>query len=221
MPLAFDWSFISDNWHALLWGLIRTLEVSGIALVGAFVIGAFGGAARAYRVPVVSQVAAVYVEIIRCTPILLQIWFVFYGLPQLGIVLTPFTVAWLSVMIWGGAYNIENFRAGFLAVPSGLREAALGLGFSRTATFFNVSLPIGGRISLPSTINTYIAMVKNTALVYAIGYSELTTTALNINALTLQREAFAVIAVVYLTLVWSLSAVLRVVEKHLAIPEKA
>jgi polar amino acid transport system permease protein len=222
MPLAFDWSFISDNWHALLWGLIRTLEISAIAIAGAFVIGVTGGAARAYRLPVVSQVAAVYVEVIRCTPILLQIYFLFFALPELGITLDAFTVAWLAVMLWGGAYNIENFRAGFLAVPQGYREAALALGFGRTGTFLNVTLPIGGRISLPSSINTYISVVKNTALVYAIGYSEFTTTVLNINALTLQTtEAFTVLAVVYLTIVWSMSIGLRVLENHLALPEKA
>jgi polar amino acid transport system permease protein len=221
MPLAIDWSFYSEYWHPLLWGFIRTLEVSAIAIALAFVIGALGGAARAYRIPVASQVAAVYVEAIRCTPILLQIWFLFYGLPELGIVLEPFTVAWLAVGIWGGAYNTENFRAGFQAVPHGLREAAFALGFSRTAVFFNVGLPIGARISLPSSINTYIAVVKNTALVYAISYNELTTVAMNINAVTLRNEPFVVLAVVYLTLVWSLSAVLRLVERRLAVPERA
>ena len=113
----FDWSFIWDNWDALLWGLVRTLKVSAIAIVGAFVIGVLGGAARAYRVPVVSQLAAIYVEVIRNTPILVQIFFLFFGLPQIGITLDAFTVAWLAVMIWGGAYNTENFRAGFEAVP--------------------------------------------------------------------------------------------------------
>ena len=222
MLLAFDWSFISDNWHALLWGLIRTLEISAIAIAGAVVIGVLGGAARAYRVPVVSQVAGVYVEVIRCTPILLQIYFLFFALPETGVTLDAFTVAWLAVMLWGGAYNIENFRAGFLAVPQNYREAALALGFGRTGTFLNVTLPIGGRISLPSSINTYISVVKNTALVYAIGYSEFTTTVLNINALTLQTtEAFTVLAVVYLTIVWSMSIGLRVLENHLALPEKA
>src|SRR3954464_11800395 len=113
MPHAFDWSFISDNWHVLLWGLIRTLEISAIAIAGAFVIGIVGGAARAYRVPVVSQVAAVYVEVIRCTPILLQIFFLFFALPEVGITLDAFTVAWLAVLLWGGSYNIENFRSLF------------------------------------------------------------------------------------------------------------
>jgi polar amino acid transport system permease protein len=221
LALSFDWSYLSENWHPLLRALVRTLEISAIAIAGAFAIGLTLGAARAARVPVVSQLAAIYVEVIRNTPILVQIFFYYFGLPQLGITLDAFTVAWLAVTIWGGAFNTENFRAGFEAVPKNLREAGLALGFSRLATFANVTLPIGGRIAIPSSINTYISVVKNTSLMYVIAYPELTKTALDINALTLQTtETFAVLAVTYLIIVWSLSALIRVVERHLALPER-
>ena len=97
--------------------------------------------------------------------------------------------------IWGGAFNTENFRAGFEAVPFRFREAGFALGFGRLATFLNVTLPIGGRIALPSSINTYISVVKNTSLMYVISYPELTTTALKIHALTLQTvETFTMLA---------------------------
>src|SRR5262245_15915646 len=154
-------SYLAENWEALLHGLIRTLEVSAIAIAGAFLIGVLLGAARAYRIPIVSQAAGVYVEVIRNTPILVQIFFLYYALPQAfalpgplpdfpGWRLDVFTVAWLSVMLWGGAFNTENFRAGFEAVPKRFREAGLALGFGRLATFANITLPIGGRIALPS-----------------------------------------------------------------------
>jgi polar amino acid transport system permease protein len=134
----------------------------------------------------------------------------------------PFTTAWLAVMIWGGAFNTENFRAGFEAVPFRYREAGLALGFTRIGTFFRVTLPIGGRIALPSSINTYISVLKNTALMTAIGFQELTTTARSIAAVTFRDvEMLSVIAVVYLALVWSLSLVIRTVERHLALPEEA
>ena len=162
--------------------------MSAIAIAGAFVIGVVLGAARAYRIPVVSQLTAVYVEVIRNTPILVQIFMIFYALPQFGIVLDQFTVAWLSVMIWGGAFNSENFRAGFEAVPYRYREAGAALGFRGFATFLNITLPIGGRIALPSSINTYISVLKNTSLMYVIGYAELTTTALNISNLRSRRR---------------------------------
>ena len=101
------------------------------------------------------------------------------------------------------------------------REAGAALGFGRLGTFFNVTLPIGGRISLPASINTYISVVKNTSLMYVIGYPELTTTALNINANTpYTLETFATLAIAYLTVVWTLSALIRVLERRLALPKE-
>ena len=218
---AYDlWAFVSENRDELLDGLLNTLKVSAFAIAGAFAIGLVLGAARAHRIPVVSQLTAVYVEVIRNTPILLQIFMIFFALPQFGILLDQFTVAWLTVMIWGGAFNSENFRAGFLAVSYRYREAGYALGFSPLSTFLNVTLPIGGRIALPSSINTYISVVKNTSLMFVIGYAELTTTALNISNLTLETlEALTVLGVVYLALVSALSASIRVLESRLALPE--
>ena len=217
---SFDWQFIWDHLPDFWRGLKETLKVAAIGISGSLVIGITLGAARAHRIPVISWIAAVYVELVRNTPILVQIFFLYFALPQVGLRLDAFTVAWLSVMIWGGAFNTENFRAGFEAVPFRFREAGLALGFGRLANFANVTLPIGGRIALPSSINTYIAVLKNTALLYVISYQELTTTALQINALTLETlETFTVLGVVYLTLVWTLSALIRMLESHLALPE--
>ena len=204
---AFDWGVIWDNREPLLEGLWRTIQVSAIGIVGASVIGIVLGAARAHRIPVVTQLAAVYVEIIRNTPILVQIFMLFYGLPSLSphLRFDPFTTACLAVTIWGGAFNTENFRAGFEAVPYNYREAGLALGFSRIATFFRVTLPIGGRISLPSTINTHVSVLKNTSLMTAIGFQELTTTSRSISASNFRDvEMLTTVAVVYLALVWGL-----------------
>ncbi len=222
LGLSLDLSFILDNLPELADGLVRTLEVSAIGIAGAFLIGLLLGAARAYRIPVVSQLAAVYVEIIRNTPILVQIFFLFFGLPAAGIRFSSFTVAWLAVMIWGGAFNTENFRAGFEAVPRRYREAGSALGFSPLATFLNVTLPIGGRIALPSSINTYISVLKNTSLLVAIGFPELTNVAFNIVSVTFRVfEVFLVLGVVYLGIVWTLSGLIRALEARLALPEEA
>jgi polar amino acid transport system permease protein len=219
-----DWQFIWDHIPDFWEGLKATLKVAAIGIGGSLAIGIVLGAARAHRIPVISQLATVYVEVIRNTPILVQIFLIFFGLPALNphLRFTPFTTAWLSVMIWGGAFNTENFRAGFEAVPARYREAGLALGFSRLGTFYLVTLPIGGRIALPSSINTYISVLKNTSLMTAIGFLELTTTARSIAAATFRDvEMLSVIAVVYLVLVWSLSLGIRLLERHLALPEEA
>jgi len=222
MLASLDWAYIADHLPDLARGLVNTLKVSLIGIAGASLIGAVLGAARAHRIPVVSQLAAAYVEVIRNTPILVQIFLIFYGLPRAGILLSPFEAAWISVMVWGGAFNTENFRAGFEAVPKRYREAGYALGFGPLATFLNVTLPIGGRIALPSSINTYVSVLKNTALLTAIGYPELTNTAYSLASFSFKDfEMFFVLALVYLTLVWTLSALVRLLEARLALPERA
>ena len=236
LAVAFDWQFIWDNRDAIWGGFQLTMKAAAVGVVVASIIGLVLGAARAHRIPVISQLAAVYVEVIRNTPILVQIFFLYHALPQVpdeikgvnipgvgesGIRLDLFTVAWISITIWGGAFNTENFRAGFEAVPKRYREAGYALGFTPLKTFLNVTLPIGGRIALPSSINTYISILKNTSLLgFAIGYNELTNVANNIQALTFRTfEMFAVLAVIYLAIVWTLSALIRLLENKLALPE--
>jgi His/Glu/Gln/Arg/opine family amino acid ABC transporter permease subunit len=217
---SFEWSFIWDNRDQLWGGFKDTIKTAAIGVAGSFLIGLVLGAVRAHRIPVLNQIAWVYVEAIRNTPILVQIFLLYYGTPELGIHLETFTVAWLAITIWGGAFNTENFRAGFEAVPARLRDAGYALGFTPLKTFLNVTLPIGGRIALPSSINTYISVLKNTSLMLVIGYPELTSVASNIQAITFRTfEMFSVLAAVYLAIVWTLSALIRLLERRLALPE--
>ncbi|MEN3312438.1 MAG: polar amino acid transport system permease protein [Actinomycetota bacterium] len=220
---SFDWHFIWEHIPDFWTGLKATLKVAAIGIGGSLAIGIVLGAARAHRIPVLSWLAAIYVEVIRNTPILVQIFFIAGGLTQIPghpIRLEPFTIAWLSVMIWGGAYNTENFRAGFEAVPWRYREAGLALGFSRLATFVNVTLPIGARIALPSSINTYVSVLKNTSLLTAIGFAELTDTAYSLESQSFKpTEVYFALGATYLLVVWTLSALVRLVERRLAIPE--
>jgi len=217
---AYDWTFIWDYRHEFWDGFKYTMKAGALGIVLAYLIGLILGGFRAHRIPVLSQLAAIYVEVIRNTPILVQIFLLYYGLPQFDVLLEPFTVAWLSITIWGGAFMTENFRAGFEAVPARLREAGFALGFGPVQNFLNVTLPIGGRIALPSTINTAISVLKNTSLLLIIGYPELTYVANNIQSNTfLVFEAFTALAVAYLAIVWTLSALIRFLERRLALPE--
>jgi polar amino acid transport system permease protein len=219
---AFDWSLIWD-YRAQLWdGFKNTMKVAAIGVGGSLVIGLVLGALRAHRIPVFTQLGWIYVEVIRNTPILVQIFLLHWGiLPELGYRGDPFLTACVAITIWGGAFNTENFRAGFEAVPKRLREAGYALGFTPFKTFLNVTLPIGGRIALPSSINTYISVLKNTSLLFVIGYPELTGVVYNIQSITFRTfEMFAVLAVVYLVIVWTLSALIRLLEARLALPER-
>ncbi len=179
---SFDWATIWDNRGDLAEGLWRTIQVSAIGIAGATAIGIVLGAVRAHRIPVLTQLAAAYVEVVRNTPILAQIFLLFYGLPFLSphLRFTGFTTAWLAVTIWGGAFNTEN----------------------------------------SSTINTYVSVLKNTSLMTAIGFQELTGTSRSISASNFRDvEMLSTVAVVYLVLVWSLSGGVRLLERRLAFEE--
>ena len=143
------WDLILRNlWPMLRATVTATIPLTAISFVLGLVLALFVALARISRITPLSLLARGYVSVIRGTPLLVQLFIVFYALPQFGIVFDQFTVAWLSVMIWGGAFNSENFRAGFEAVAHRYREAGSALGFSPLGTFLNVTLPIGGHARL-------------------------------------------------------------------------
>jgi His/Glu/Gln/Arg/opine family amino acid ABC transporter permease subunit len=212
---GFLFSHLGPLWH----GLLRTLAISALGVAGATVVGALLGALAAARVPVVRWLVRAYVEVFRNTPLLVQIFFLYFALPDAGLKLGAFTVGWLSLLLWGGAYNVENFRAGFEAVDPVYVEACRALGFSGPAAFRRVVLPLGTRIALPSVTNTLISVVKNSSFMVAIGYRELTDTAVDLVSVTFRVfEVFIAIGVVYLVLVWLFSAGARLAERRLAVP---
>jgi polar amino acid transport system permease protein len=215
----FHWSVINNHLGELGYGLLRTLQISVIGMAGSVVVGVVLGGAAALRIPVVRNLIWLYVEAFRNTPLLVQIYFLYFALPNLGIQLSGFQVGWLSLMLWGGAYNVENFRAGFEAVEPSYVEACRALGFARLAAFRRVSVPLGWRTSLPSVTNTLNSVFKNSSFMIAISYPELTETSVNIVAVTFRVfEMFLALGVVYLGLVWLLSLGAQQVERRFAIP---
>jgi polar amino acid transport system permease protein len=215
----FDPEYLFAQVPALLRGLGMTLVVTAISILLSLAIGLVGGAVRTQRVPVLAQLAAAYVELIRNTPILVQIFFLFYGLPAVGMRMSLFWTGVVSLTLWGGAYQIENFRGGLAAVDRGLREAAHALNL-RTLTFLRyVAVPVALRVSLPSMVNTSISQLKNSSYLQAIGLAELTFVALDRVATDFRAlEMFAALGVIYVALVFALSAAAARLEQRLNRP---
>ncbi|MFF1838392.1 amino acid ABC transporter permease [Streptomyces sp. NPDC058231] len=214
----FDPGFIVHHLDDLGSGLLRTLAISAIGMAGALLVGMLLGATSTLRIPIARQLITVYVEVFRNTPLLVQIFFLYFALPETGLQLDGFTVGWLSLLLWGGAYNVENFRAGFEAVEAGHVEACRALGFPRVAAFRYVTLPLGARTAIPSVTNTLISVFKNSSFMVAISYPELTETAVNVVAVTFRVfEMFLAIGIVYLGLVWLISLGAGAVERRFAI----
>jgi polar amino acid transport system permease protein len=215
----FDPGYLFAQGPALLRGLGMTLAVTAISMLLSVAIGLTGAALRTQRVPVLGQVVAAYVELIRNTPILVQLFFLFYGLPAVGMRMSLFWTGVVCLTLWGGAYQIENVRGGFATIDRGLRDAALALNL-KTLTFLrHVGLPIALRVSLPSMVNTAISQFKNSSYLQAIGLAELTFVALDRVATDFRAlEMFAALGVIYVTLVFALSAAAARFERRLNRP---
>jgi polar amino acid transport system permease protein len=214
---SFDFGSIVSNLPSLLQGLGYTLVASVLGILFGTVIGLVFGTARAYRTPVMSSIAAGYVAVFRGTPILVQIFFLYYALPDIGIRLEVFHVAVLALALWGGSYNTENFRAAFGAVPSGALQAASALGMPPMHRYLWIAVPLAARIALPSIINTSISVLKDSAYLSVIAFAEITYVAMNIVANDFRVfEMFAVLGATYLSIVLMLSALLNRVRLNLA-----
>ena len=158
---------------SLLDGLKMTLTLFFIIGLSSIPLGFLVAVIRVYGPKWLGFLLQIYVFIMRGTPLLLQLMFVFFGLPLIGITLDRFTAAILAYIINYAAYYAEIFRGGITAVPKGQFEAISVLGIGKIRGFFKIIIPQVTKIVLPSVGNEVIALVKDTSLVYVIGLGEL------------------------------------------------
>jgi His/Glu/Gln/Arg/opine family amino acid ABC transporter permease subunit len=217
--MEFDFAYLTEQWPALMRGLWLTVQVSALSIVLSILVGVLGAAVRVLQVPVLDKLVVGYVEFIRNTPLLAQLFFIFYGLPGLGLRLSLFWSGVLCLTVWAGAYQIENVRGGIETVGKGLREAAFSLGLSPWRFFRLVAAPMAIRVGLPSMLNTSISLLKNSSYLQAIGLAELTYVAIDRISMDFRTiEMFAAICVIYLLLVLTLSFLASRLEYRLNAP---
>jgi len=158
----------------LLRGALVTLEISIASMTLAVLLGLMLAIIRVFGNRLVAWPAVAFIEVIRGTPLLIQLFIIFYGLPSLGIRLTPFWAAVIGLGMNYAAYEAENYRAGIQAVPRGQLDAALALGLTRTQTIRKIVLPQAVRLVIPPVTNDFIALLKDSSLVSVITMVELT-----------------------------------------------
>ena len=158
----------------LLRGAVTTIELSVLAMALAVVAGLIVVLIRLYGPTPLSWLAKAYVEVIRGTPLLIQLFLIYYGLPELGIRLNAFIAAILGLGLNYAASEAENYRAGIQAISHGQTEAALALGMSRVQALRHVLLPQALRVVIPPVTNDFIAMFKDSSIVSVITLVELT-----------------------------------------------
>ena len=217
-----DYNFNFDpvwrDFDLLLEGLLLGLRLAFVALLIGTVIGLLCGYARVSRHAWLRAVVWLYVEIIRNTPILLLIFFVFFGLPELGIyALDKYQSFTLALAIYAGAYLAEVFRAGLSSIPTPYVEAAKAIGLKPWQRQRYVVMPVMFRICLPALSNNFISLFKDTSLAAAIAVPELTFYARQINVNTFRViETWLVASVLYLTVCYAIAFLLRRVERRYA-----
>jgi His/Glu/Gln/Arg/opine family amino acid ABC transporter permease subunit len=217
MAYQLDPSIIIKYLPLFLKGVFLTVEISFFAILLGLPIGILGAVARTSRFKILNFVGAIYVEVFRNTPLLIQIFIIFFGLPGLGIKLSPYISGLTALVLYVGAYNAEVIRAGLEAVPKGQIEAAKSLGLTGIQTFLYIILPQAFQISLPALGNNWVALVKNSSLVSVIGMVELTWVTFDLNALTFRSfELFGAATIFYLLLIFILINLLAFVEKRFA-----
>ena len=215
MAYQFDFSIIIKYLPLFLKGVFLTVEVSFLAILIGLPVGILAAVARTSRFKILNLIGAVYVEVFRNTPLLIQIFIIFFGLPGIGIKLSPYISGLTALVLYVGAYNTEVIRAGLEAVPRGQIEAAKSLGLKGVQTFLHIILPQTFRISLPALGNNWVALVKNSSLVSVIGMVELTWVTFDLNALTFRSfELFGAATIFYLILIFILINIQAFVEKR-------
>ncbi|MFF8818650.1 MULTISPECIES: amino acid ABC transporter permease [Leucobacter] len=184
------------------------------AMILALVLGLLIALARLSSSRILRGIAVVYVEVLRGTPLLVQLVYIYFVLPVVGVQLDPIAAGIIGLGLNYAAYLSEVYRTSILAIDSGQTEAALSLGYTPTKALWRIVIPQSFKVALGPIGNYFIAMVKDTALTSVIAVSEILKTANTLNSQTFQTvEIYTAAAVLYLALSLPLSRLVIVLEK--------
>lgn len=215
-----DFIQFSIEWlPKLLLGVPTTLILWIVAISAGFLLGLCLAWARIYGNRFWYSVSTVYVEVFRGTPMLMQMFFIYLGLPEIGIVFDSFTCAIIAIALNSAAYQAEYFRGSIQSIPHGQMVAARACGMSRWQAIVHIILPQGLRRVIPQWSNEAIIELKFTSIAFTIGVVEITARAQKIGYETLEFfNIFLLAAVVYLVLTSVVASLLDLLEKRMHVP---
>ena len=210
-----DFEFVKNSLWLLLNGAIVTLEITLVAVSFGVLIGLFVGMAELSSYRLLRIPAKVYVDIIRGTPLLVQIFIIYFALPNIiNMRIEPYIAAVVAGSINSGAYVAEIFRSGIQSIDKGQFEAGRSLGLTWSQTMKMIVVPQAFRRTIPQLGNEFIAMLKDSSLVSVIGFEELTRKGQLIIAATYRSfEIWAAVAVIYLVMTLTISRIVSYLEK--------
>ena len=173
-PFAwFKWEAVFRDYNVFFEGFLTTLEVAVLGLALALILGVVFGVLSTSKLKVFKIISRIYVEIIQNTPLVIQIFFLFNGLPYIKVILPVFVIGVLGVGVYHGAYIAEVVRAGIISTPKGQFEAAKSQGFSHVQTMRYIILPQTVKIIIPPLTNQLVNLIKNTSVLAMIAGGDL------------------------------------------------
>ncbi|WP_018702180.1 amino acid ABC transporter permease [Anaeromusa acidaminophila] len=220
--MNFDFDLVTRSFPLLLLGAGVTIQITALSVGFGLVIGVFMGMARLSKLWVIRSFAAVYVDFIRGTPLLVQIFLIYFALPIIiGQRIDPFIAAITACSINSGAYVAEIFRGGIQSIDKGQMEAGRSLGMTWWQTMRFIVLPQAFKRVIPPLGNEFIAMLKDSSLVSVIGFEELTRRGQLIIARTYGSfEIWLTVAFIYLVMTLSISRLVAYLERRYKIDDK-
>ena len=209
------------NWHYIIQAAPRffhaaklTLELAAYGIALSLAVGLAAAVCMAYRLPVLDRLSRGYVELSRNTPLLIQLFFLYYGLPKTGIKIDGFTCGVIALVFLGGGYMAEALRAGLLAVPKGQTEAAKAIGLGNVQIFRYVVLPQAWAVSLPAIAANVLFLIKETSVIGAVSVAELMFVTKDIIGMDYKtNEALFLLFVSYLIILLPVSVWARYAER--------
>ena len=220
--MQFDWSAIWPAIPLLIEGAKMTLWISVLGLAGGLVIGLLAGFARTFGGWIANHVALVFIEVIRGTPIVVQVMFIYFALPMAfnDLRIDPFTAAVDTIMINTGAYMSEIVRGGIISVDRGQTEGAMSVGMTHWQTMVGVIFPQAVRNIMPAIGNEFVVNIKDSSVLNVIAVAELFFNAKSAAGTYLRYfEVFTIVGLIYFVLTFTVTRLLRVVEKHMDGPD--
>lgn len=195
--------------------ILLTIRIGWLGILAAFAIGLLGAVVQYFKVPIIKKITAVYIEVFRNTPLLVQLFFIYFALPKLGIRISAEACGILGLGLIGGAYMIETMRSGLESVDKIQSESALSLGMTKGQVFFHIILPQAFSISIPGFVANVIFLLKETSVFSTISLMDLMFTAKDLIGMYAKTiECLFLLVVYYLIMLLPVSILGSIVERR-------
>ncbi|GBF33795.1 permease [Desulfocucumis palustris] len=212
-----NFEIIADNLWFLLSAALLTIKITILSFIVALFISFIVGTMRCEKIPnSVEKMLSIYVEIFRGTPLLIQLFFIYYGLPSVGINMPGFLAAILGLALNSAAYMSEIIRASINAVPMGQKEASFVLGYNRFQSLLHIVYPQAIRVAIPPLMNSFSSLLKESSLVSVLAITELTRIGNLIYTRTYRAfEIYLTLGIIYFVMTYTVSVISKKIEKRI------